>query len=254
MAGRTGSRSAHVLNGFLEGISRTAFDYYRDQITELAGNRSGVYALYKDARLYYVGLAVDLRRRVRQHLNNRHGRKWNRFSLYLVRNDNALRELEALITRIARPRGNRQRGRLPADQNKLAALKQKAETAQKHQLDTVLGSAGRGNCDIRPDIRRRSKSCLEGVLMPLLRPGRKLRASYRIVVIEGRVTKDGRIRISQGVFASPSAAARAAVGVRINGWSFWTFRGGDGKWRPIDALRRRRGGFHAATNGPNARA
>ena len=41
----------------LERISRTAIQRFPDIITEYVRGRSGVYALYKDTTLYYVGLA-----------------------------------------------------------------------------------------------------------------------------------------------------------------------------------------------------
>ena len=48
---------------YLEEISSAVFSEYPREITALAANRHGVYALYKGARLYYVGLASNLRNR-----------------------------------------------------------------------------------------------------------------------------------------------------------------------------------------------
>lgn len=55
-------KSKSLVGGYLERISVKAFEKYQREITDLVRARHGVYALYKNDRLYYVGLAVDLRR------------------------------------------------------------------------------------------------------------------------------------------------------------------------------------------------
>lgn len=65
----------------LEGISRSAIKSYPEIISEFARGRSGVYALYQARDLYYVGLAKNLRSRLRGHLRDRHGEAWDRFNV-----------------------------------------------------------------------------------------------------------------------------------------------------------------------------
>ena len=48
--------SRELVLGYLERISSRAFSDFPDELTDLAGNQHGVYALYKGDRLYYVGL------------------------------------------------------------------------------------------------------------------------------------------------------------------------------------------------------
>jgi len=102
-------------------------------------SKHGVYALYKGDRLYYVGLATNLRRRIKQHLNDRHAGKWNRFSLYLVRKANHIKELESLILRIANPKGNAAIGRLKGAEDLKTALEQNIKAEQNSQLQKLLG-------------------------------------------------------------------------------------------------------------------
>jgi predicted GIY-YIG superfamily endonuclease len=45
-------------------------------------SQSGLYILYGDYGPYYVGKADRLGRRLKQHLNDRHAGKWNRFSWF----------------------------------------------------------------------------------------------------------------------------------------------------------------------------
>lgn len=48
----------------LEGISRNALEKYQTIVREYVRGRQGIYALYKGTKLYYVGLASDLRFRL----------------------------------------------------------------------------------------------------------------------------------------------------------------------------------------------
>src|SRR5436189_827854 len=94
----------------LENISRKALEKYQDVIKDYVRHRQGVYALYRKEKLYYVGLAGDLRWRLKQHLKDHHGQSWDRFSVYLTIGDQHLKELECLILRITKPRGNKVKG------------------------------------------------------------------------------------------------------------------------------------------------
>jgi len=119
----TPPKSPRLITGCLEGISKRVFADFSTPIAELAGEKSGIYALYKGNKLYYVGLATDLRRRIKHHLEDKHARNWDTFSLYVVRKEAHLRDLEAMSIRIAKPKGNDIRGgRLTSLQPELVAL------------------------------------------------------------------------------------------------------------------------------------
>src|SRR4030067_2901533 len=81
----------------LEGVSKLVFRHYYKQITELISNTHGIYALYDDNDLYYVGKSSDLKNRVKQHLKDKHFASWTHFSLYLVRNEKHINEIESLL-------------------------------------------------------------------------------------------------------------------------------------------------------------
>ena len=124
---RVKRRSRELVLGYLEKVSSQVFRDYSKELTELAGKRHGVYALYKGPRLYYVGLATNLRNRVQHHLQDRHSGKWDKFSLYLVRKADHIKELEALILRISDPAGNSMKGRLRHAEN----MKQVCKTVSR---------------------------------------------------------------------------------------------------------------------------
>src|SRR3989338_9700904 len=96
---------------YLENISRKALEKYQDIVRKYVRGRHGVYALYRKNKLYYVGLASNLRSRLRHHLQDRHAQAWDSFSVYLTIGDQHLRELEALVLRIIDRKGNRKLGK-----------------------------------------------------------------------------------------------------------------------------------------------
>ena len=105
------SKRAPLVCQHLENVSRTALEKYQAIVKEFVRRRRGVYALYRKDKLYYVGLATNLRSRLRRHLRDRHGQSWDRFSVYLTIGDSHLKELESLILRMVSPKGNKQSGR-----------------------------------------------------------------------------------------------------------------------------------------------
>ena len=113
MSKKKAKRSSRpIIRGHLERVSSRVFDRYQKQITGLIQRNQGVYALYKRHKLYYIGLASDLKGRIWHHLRDRHKGKWDHFSLYIMKKEEHIREVEALLVRIANPAGNYQRGKL----------------------------------------------------------------------------------------------------------------------------------------------
>jgi hypothetical protein len=68
----------------LENVSREVLEQHQDIVRQYVRHRQGVYALYRRGRLYYVGLASNLRTRLAHHLKDRHHGSWDRFSVYLM--------------------------------------------------------------------------------------------------------------------------------------------------------------------------
>lgn len=123
----------------LEGISRAAISRFPELVTEFARGKSGVYALYKGESLYYVGLAKNLRSRLHHHLRDRHAQEWNRFSIYLTRDDEHLKELESLVLRISSPKGNRTSGKFMESRALSKLFKQKVQQMQRKELFEITG-------------------------------------------------------------------------------------------------------------------
>ena len=209
----------------MERISVKAFEEYHREITDLVVSQHGVYALYKDTRLYYVGLAGDLRRRVKQHLKDKHRGQWNRFSLYLVRKVGHIKEIESLLLRIAHPTGNKQGGRLRKATNLQKQLRKLMEQRQRRQLDEIFSRKERASRKKKRSkvtagrTRKSSKRPLEGIV------GRKrIYATYKGKKYTAIVYQNGRIKLNGKLYDSPSGAGRGVRGRATDGWSFWRVR------------------------------
>jgi len=100
------ARQAQLVSQHLENISHEALSKYQDVIRSYVRGRQGIYALYRKNEIYYVGLASNLRSRLKHHLRDRHKKLWDRFSVYLTIGDSHLKELESLILRTVKPSGN----------------------------------------------------------------------------------------------------------------------------------------------------
>ncbi|NMC43566.1 MAG: GIY-YIG nuclease family protein, partial [candidate division Zixibacteria bacterium] len=137
---KTVHRARQLILGYLESVSREVFSDFPRVLTDLVGREHGVYALYKKGHLYYIGLATNLRTRIKNHLRDKHAGKWDSFSLYLVRKADHIRELESLILRIADPKGNRTRGKLPRASNLRRDLWKGIKIEQETKLIEMFGS------------------------------------------------------------------------------------------------------------------
>jgi hypothetical protein len=228
-----------LVQGNLERISSKVFDYYLDEITELVGHRHGVYALYKKDRLYYVGLASNLRGRVMHHLKDWHAKKWDSFSLYLIRNVNYLRELESLLVRIAEPKGNIARGRFARSENLLKDLDTMMEERDRARREEMMAGSKRRRNSRKRHHRAKSSRVKDGkpILHGMLPKGAKLRRTYLGKRYTAVVDRNGSIRLKGWLFNSPTAAAALLTKRPTNGWYFWTFEEKKGVWKKLNVLR-----------------
>ncbi len=227
-------RSRQLVLGHLERISSKVFSDFPKQLTDLVSKQHGVYALYKGNRLYYVGLASNLRNRIRHHLRDRHAGKWDKFSLYLVRKADHIKELESLILRIADPTGNATRGRLARAENLRFELQAKIKTAQAKQLISLLGAKRKIKLK-----QRKVKIARQPSLASYVKKRFKIRAKYRGKPYEAKVRSNGTINFNGNLFNSPSMAGKAATGRSTNGWWFWHFKNKKGEWVRLRELRRK---------------
>jgi hypothetical protein len=230
----TAKRGA-LVSQYLEGISRSALAEYQQFFREQAKRRNGVYALYQKKKLYYVGLARDLRGRLKTHLRDKHGESWDRFSIYLTVGDDHIKELESLVLRIVRPTGNSQGGKFANALNLRREFTRRVKQDAAMHLSELLG--------VEKAVRKvvlRTGPPNKAVLGRYVRHPTRLRAHYKGKVLKARVLRNGVISFAGQRFQSPSMAARAALPHRraVNGWHFWTYERAPRDWVRLRELRR----------------
>ncbi|MEQ1728597.1 MAG: GIY-YIG nuclease family protein [Vicinamibacterales bacterium] len=208
-------------------------------IRDMVTRRHGVYALYSKGRLYYVGLASNLRGRLRQHVRDRHAGRWDVFSVYLTIDDGHMRELESLVVRIASPKGNKQRGKFAHAENLMPSLKRALRARQRTELQS-LGSRWIAKDPLR-GRRARQKPVERGTpaLARFVTKSLKLRCVRGGKNIKARIAKDGWIHVGPKRYRSPSGAGAAVMGHQVNGWALWTYERAPGQWVKLRELKRR---------------
>ncbi len=224
----------------LENISAKMLEDHQEIIREYIRGRHGIYALYKRDRLYYVGLARNLRVRLKQHLKDRHKGLWDRFSVYLVIDDGHIKELESLVLRIVRPTGNRLIGRFQRSENLGKRLTQDIRKHHRNELQLLIGRKAKSRSRKkrkRPHQRLAEPDRSQAVLAAYVEGPLKLRADHKGTTVRATVRRDGWVRYDGELYRSPSAAARAVVGRSCNGWSFWSYERAPGGWARLRELR-----------------
>jgi len=227
-------RQEHLLIQHLESMSRKVLEDFQEIIKEYVKGRRGLYALYRRDKLQYVGLASDLRSRLRAHLRDRHAHAWDSFSLFLTLGGDSLRELEALLIRIAKPRGNRSKTRFPRSQDLRRVFRRQVKVKQQEELESLFVGSGRRG---RPRTRRRKNATTP--LGPYVRGRLAIRMPFKGRTYKASVRSDGSIRFRGKLFRSPSTAASHVTGRPMNGWWWWKYERAPGEWVRLDELRRR---------------
>ena len=216
----------------LEGVSKLIFRDYHKQITELIGNSHGIYALYDENELYYVGKSTDLKNRVKQHLKDRHYASWSHFSLYLVRKADHVGEIESLIIRVANPKGNGKKYRADKKSSLLKLLQASVKQRQQEEFNTMFGRTATNRA--RSENGDKQAFALDG----LVRKKTALYRTYKGKEYRALLTSRGKIKLSGKIFATPTAAAMSIVDRgSVNGWNFWYYKNAEGEWARLSDLR-----------------
>ncbi len=227
-------RKNTVFLGHLEDISWKALENYHEILREMIRGKAGLYALYRNNTLYYVGLASNLMGRLNAHLRDRHNGRWDRFSVYLTKTGSNLKELESLVLRIIRRSGNAVSGKLVRSQNLYPELNHRAKELEPHRRATILGGQVARTFIKNRANRYKGSMALEGVTDR----GMRIFGFHNDTKHTAVLRKDGATRYKGKRYDSPSAAATAAVGRGRNGWHFWSHRDDRGELSKLIKLKR----------------
>jgi len=220
----------------LENVSRDVLEQHQEIVRHYVRHRQGVYALYRRGKIYYVGLASNLRSRLAHHLKDRHHDSWDRFSFYLTIGDSHLRELESLILRIIKPPGNKQKGKFAKSEDLRRRFKRDWYAEMRFKLSDLLGKqlrlAPRGH-EVAKTVGRNP------VLSKYANTPRTLHAHYKGKTLRASVRKTGLIWFAGRHFTSPSSAgAHAVKRPTCNGWTFWQYQRAPGDWVALENLKK----------------
>lgn len=232
--------SRTIVVGHLEKISSGVFEDFPDQVTGLIKKGQGVYALYRRNKLYYIGLAGDLRGRIKWHLKDRHKGKWDRFSLYMIRKTDHIREVESLLVRIADPDGNKQRGRLRGSKNLERGLNASIKQRQEEKRKKIFGGRkAKAKQEKTNKKKRKKKGKKERPLKGEFPGGKMIYAKYKGEEYKAWVIGNGGIKFKGQIHDSPTGAAKEVVkGVACNGWHFWRYKDDKGNLIRLKKLRK----------------
>ena len=102
-----------LVKGYLEKVDRRAFEYLLKDFRRILGKSSGIYGLYSENNLYYVGIAENLLYRVDHHTHDKHQEHWDSVSFFIIDRHRYSKDIETLILRLmsTTPKGNGTRGK-----------------------------------------------------------------------------------------------------------------------------------------------
>jgi GIY-YIG catalytic domain len=222
-----------LVSEYLENISGAALADRQAFFKVSVHRRNGVYALYRRNKLYYVGLAVNLQGRIKHHLKDRHAGLWDRFSMYLTKGDDHIRELESLLLRIVNPPGNRQIGRFKGAKNLGKDLRRWIRWEAKESEIDVFGTRRRKP---RPGQHLYHTRPLRGKIVRTT----ALKARLKGRDYHARILVNGAILYARKRYDSPTEAAVGALKHRrrVNGWWFWQYERAPGDWVRLRELRK----------------
>ena len=229
--------SRPIVSEYLEKVSADIFDRYKKEIISVIAGQQGVYALYHKNKLHNVGLASDLKNRIKQHLKDKHQDKWTHFSLYIIRREEHTKEVESLFLRIYRPKGNTVRGALRRAINLLPELKAQVKERSRQEIDDIF--KGYKLFDKKKKKRHHRHKHKFNLLRGRFPGGKAIYASYKGKEYKAHVYSNGRIKVDGEIFDSPSLAGLAITKKStMNGWRFWKYKNKNGELVYIDTLRK----------------
>jgi len=223
-----------LVSQHLENIARVALEKYQDIGRRYVRRRQGVYALYRRNKLHYIGLASNLRSRLAHHLRDHHKESWDRFSVYLTIGDSHLKELESLILRVVKPKGNKQKGKFLKSEDIRRRFARDIRLRHHNELLSLLGKEKVSGVEEGKLANGKQAALANYIESPM-----KLQARYKGKTIKAHVRRNGSIKYKGKVYWSPSLAAATACKRRsCNGWTFWQYERAPGDWVKLNELRK----------------
>ncbi len=221
-----------IIKESLENISRNLFRDHMEIITQLIGDSSGIYALYDENELYYVGRATELKQRVKHHLKDRHDAQWTHFSLFLVKRNDHIGDIESLLIRVAAPVGNRAKPKGRDSKQLLQRLRNLIKQKHNQELSELLPGRKRSV--------KINKSKGKEILKGLVEKRTPIYHTYKGKEHKAILTPTGTITYKNKKYKSLTGAAMVIVYPRktVNGWTFWRIKNSNDEWITLNEYAR----------------
>ncbi|WP_428057538.1 GIY-YIG nuclease family protein [Candidatus Avelusimicrobium alvi] len=203
-----------IITKKLQNVSVAAVEDFSPILLDCVGEDQGIYVLYKGAKLYYIGRAVNLQKRLAQHLRDRHQKKWDKFSLFVVSDEKHIGDLESLLIDICEPTGNRSHPKTEVKDLK-KEFEDRIDAFHADEKALLLGE--------KPICKKQKMISLQRIYK-----GKKYTAAFDC--------KQHTVLYNKVLYSSPSAAARAVVKHSANGLLFWKGTDKKGKLVPLKKL------------------
>lgn len=115
---------------------------FKEGVQDIMRGYSGIYLLYRQRTLFYIGLASNLYSRLISHTKDRLRGKWDSFAIFRVGRVRYLKDIETLLLRVALPPGNAVKGHFHRDAD-LTRLIKKIQTDEARRLTRIKKALGR---------------------------------------------------------------------------------------------------------------
>ncbi len=232
-------KSKPIVEAYLERIGQKVFKDFSSVITGLIKGNQGIYALYKKDKLYYIGLASNLKIRIKHHLNDKHKNCWTHFSLYIISKQEHIKEFESVILRVAYPKGNSVKGKLSRAKNLRPRLKKEMKEESVKQIDDIIGGRKKTVKKAKAKKTTLKIKSKDRPLKGIFPGGKVIYAAYKNEEYKAWVYSNGRIKYKGQFYDNPSAVGKAVIKRKtINGWTFWKYKNKKAQLVCIDTLRK----------------
>ena len=136
------NKNALLIKGSLEKIPSEVMvdESFRKKLRTIMKDWSGIYVLYKDDKVYYIGKATSGFWRLYGHFKRtKHIGKWNKFSIFRFKTRN-LTAIETLLLHVSKPKGNTSIPRIAKDMELTNVLRKEIKDARikAHKLEKAI--------------------------------------------------------------------------------------------------------------------
>lgn len=143
-----------------------------------------------------------------------------------------LHELESLALRIAKPKGNVQKGKFIRSENLEREIRRRFRDEQEAELRELFSRSHR-----KAKLPSEENQIGAGTLSRHIDGPMKIRFRYKGKVYRGRILKNGHISLRGKKYSSPSSASSSIAKRPTDGWYCWRFERGPGDWVVLNTLR-----------------